>query len=113
MTSIEGSGSPLEVIRRKEAEIKRRLAAQREAGEVVLAEAELRAREIFIAAEAEGRRVGEAQRQADQAEAEREAQSIVARAHAEAERLQRGGQLPIDAAVARAVAMMIGGAHEA
>ena len=67
MIDSEGSGPLLEVIRRQEAEIKRRLAAQREAGEAVLAEAEHRAREMLIAAEAEGRRVGEAQRQAAQA----------------------------------------------
>jgi vacuolar-type H+-ATPase subunit H len=112
MTSIESSGSPLEVIRRKEAEIKRRLAVQREAGEAVLAEAERRAREMLIAAEAEGRSAGEAQRQAAQVAAEGEAQAIVARARAEAHRLQRVGQQPIAAAVARAVEMVIGGAHE-
>ena len=112
MTSIEDSGSPLEVIRRKEAEIKRRLAAQREAGKAVLAEAERRAGEMLIVAEAEGRRAGEAQRQAVQAAAEGEAQSIVARAQAEAERLQFVGQQPIAAAVAWAVQMVVGGAHE-
>ncbi len=113
MTASEGFSAPLEVIRRKEAEIKRRLAAQREADEAVLAEAERRAREMLIAAEAEGRRTGEAQRQAAQAAAEGEAQSIVARAQAEAERLQRVGQQPIAAAVARAVELVIGSAHEA
>jgi vacuolar-type H+-ATPase subunit H len=113
MTSLEGSGSPLEAIRRQEAEIKRRLAAQREAGEVVLAEAERRARDLLIAAALEGQRAGEAQRQAAQAAAEREAQSIAARAQAEAERLQRVGQQPLAAATARAVALVIGGAHEA
>jgi len=78
-----------------------------------LAEAERRAREMLVAAEAEGRRAGEAQRQAAQAAAEGEAQSIVSRAQAEAERLQRGGQPPIAAAVARAVELVIGGAREA
>jgi vacuolar-type H+-ATPase subunit H len=112
MTSSEDSVSPLEVIRRKEAEIKRRLAAQREAGKAVLAEAERRAGEMLIAAEAEGRCAGEVQRQAAQAAAENEAQSIVARSQAEAERLQCVGQRPIAAAVARAIEMVVGGAHE-
>ncbi len=112
MTSIEDSGSLLEVIRRREADIKRRLAAQREAGAAVLADAERRAREMLTAAEAEGQRVGEAQRQAAQAAAEGEARSIIAQAQSEAERLQRVGQQPIAAAVARAVEMVIGGAHE-
>jgi vacuolar-type H+-ATPase subunit H len=113
MTSIEGSGSPLEVIRRKEAEVKRRLAAQHEIGETTLAEAERRAREMLIAAETEGRRAGEAQRQAAHAAAESEAQSIVARAQAEAERFQRVGQQPIAAVVGRAIELVIGSAHEA
>ncbi len=113
MTSLEGSGSLLEVIRRREAELKRRLAAQREAGEAVLADAERCARERLIAAEAEGRLAGESQRQAAQLVAENEARSIIARAQTEAERLRRVGQHPIDAAVARAVALVSGGAHEA
>lgn len=113
MTSREDPGPLLEVIRRKEAEIKRRLAAQHEAGEAALAEAERRADEMVIAAEAEGRRTGEAQRQAAHAAAEDEAQLIVARAHADAERLQQVGEQPIAAAVARAVELVIGGAHEA
>ncbi len=112
MTSLEGSGSLLEIIRRREADIKRCLAAQREAGAAILADAERRAREMLIAAEAEGQRAGEAQRQAAQAAAEGEARSIIAQAQAEAERLQRAGQQPIAAAVARAVEMVIGGAHE-
>lgn len=111
--SIEGSGSPLEVIRHQEAEIKRRLAAQREAGEAVLAGAERRARDLLLVARAEGQQAGEAQRQAAQAAAECEAQSIVARAQAEAERLQQVGQQPLAAASARAVEIVIGGAHEA
>jgi vacuolar-type H+-ATPase subunit H len=103
MSDIESSGSVLEVIRRKEAEIKRRLAMQREAGEELLADAERRATEMLIAAEAEGRSAGEAQRHAAQAAAEGEAQAIVARAQAELQHLQRVGQQPIAAAVARAV----------
>lgn len=112
-TSMESSGSLLEVIRRKEGEVKRQLAAEREAVELVLAEAERRARDLLIAAEMEGRRAGEAQRQAAQAETECEAQSIVARAQAEAEHLQRVGEQSIAAAIARAVEIVIGGEHEA
>jgi vacuolar-type H+-ATPase subunit H len=113
MSGSEITDSVLEVIRRKEAEIKRRLAVQREAGEMLLAETEERAHELLIAAEAEGRSAGEAQRQAAQAAAEAEAQAIVARAQAEAQRLQQVGQPSLVAAVARAVELVIGGAHEA
>ncbi len=113
MTSLEGPGSLLEVIRRKEAEIKRRLAAQREAGEAVVADAERRAHELLFAAEVEGRLAGESQRQAARVVAEDEARAIIARAQTEAERLRRVGQHPIDAAVARTIELVSGGAHEA
>ncbi len=112
MSSDKGPDSPLEAIRRQEAEIKRRLAAQREAGEVILAEAERRAREMLLAAEVGGRRAGEIQRQAAQAAVEDEAQSIVTQAQAEAERLLQIGRPSIAAAVARAVELVIGGACE-
>jgi len=113
MTDCESSGPPLEAIRRTEAEVKRRLAAEREAVEALLAEAKRRAGELLSAAEIEGRRAGEAQRQAAQAEVEREAQAIVARARAEAERLQHVGEQRMAAAVERAVEIVIGSAHEA
>ncbi len=113
MTGVEDSGQILEVIRRKEAEVKRRLAAEREAAEDVLAKAGQQARALLIAAEIEGRRTGEAQRQAAQAEAECEAQSIGAQARAEAELLLRVRQQHMDATVAHAFEIVIGGQHEA
>jgi hypothetical protein len=58
MTSIENVVPLLEVIRRHEAELKRRLAVERETVEVVLVEAERQAHEVLIAAEAEGRHPG-------------------------------------------------------
>jgi len=113
MTNAESSARLLEAIRRKEAEVKRRLAAEREAAEAVIAAAERQARERLIAAEIEGRCAGEAQRQAAQTEAEREADAILARARAEAETLQRAGEPRLATAVARAVEIVIGSAHEA
>ena len=108
------SGPPLlEAVRRKEAEVKRRLAAEREALEALVAEAERQASEQLSAAEIEGRRLGDAQRHAAHVEAEREAQMILARASAEAEMLQRAGEQQMDAAVARAVALVVGGPREA
>jgi vacuolar-type H+-ATPase subunit H len=100
---------PLEAIRRKEAEVKRRLAAEHESAQTAIAEAERQARELVAAAEAEGRRQGEVQRQAARAEAEREATAIVARARAEAETLQRAGEARLEAAIARAVKFMVDG----
>jgi vacuolar-type H+-ATPase subunit H len=113
MSRVVDDSSPLlEIIRRKEAEVKRRLAAEREAVEAALAEAERRARDLLTAAEVEGRRIGEAQRQATLAETERNAQAIVAQARAEAEMLQRAGEQHMAAAVARAFEIVIGGPHE-
>lgn len=100
---------PLEIIRHREAEVKRRLAAEREAAQAALAEAERQAHELVAAAEAEGRCQGEAQRHAARAEAEREAAAIVAQAYARAERLQRSGEERLEAAVERAVKLIVDG----
>ena len=108
MTNAESFGSLLEVIRRTEAEVKRRLASERAAAEATLAEAERRARELLPAAETEGRREGEAQRQAALAEVERAVVSIVAQARVETEALQRRGEDHIEMAVARAIEIVIG-----
>ncbi len=108
---MSGSASPesaLEAIRRKEAEVKRRLAVQREVGEGLLTEAERRAGEMLIAAVAEGRNAGDAQRQTARGAAEAEAQAIVARAQADAQRLQQASQQSIAAAITHAVQLVIG-----
>jgi vacuolar-type H+-ATPase subunit H len=98
----------LEIIRRKEAEVKRRLAAEREAAQVALAEAERQAREMLTAAVTEGQRAGEIQRQAAHAEAECEAAAIIAQARAEAALLsQRGGE-QLAAALARTLQFIVG-----
>jgi len=102
----------LELIRRKEAEVKRRLASEREAAQEVIATAERQASELVSAAEAEGWREGEARRQATRAESEREAAVIIAQAQVEAEFLQRRAERLLPAAVARAVKIVIGGAYE-
>jgi vacuolar-type H+-ATPase subunit H len=97
----------LELIRRKEAEVKRRLAAEREAAQAALVEAEQRGRETVAAAEVEGQRDGEAQYQVAVAAAECEAQATLARAQAEVEALQRTSPVQIEAAVARAVKIIL------
>ena len=112
MAGMEHSTPLLEVIRHKEAEVKRQLAAEHEAAGAALAQAERCARDLLSAAEIEGRRAGEAQRQTALDAAEREAQAILARARAEAEALQRTGAQRIAAAAARAVEIVIGGAYE-
>ena len=97
----------LELIRRKEAEVKRRLASEREAAQESIAEAERKARELAAVAEVEGQREGEAQRLAARVEVEREAATIVSQAHAKAETLQRTGEVWLEAAIARAVKFIV------
>lgn len=112
MTSIENAGALLEAIRRAEAEVKRRLAAEREAADAVLAEAQQRAHELLRAAKVEGHCAGEEQRRTAQAEFERDAKEILAQAHGEADRLRHAAEQHMTAAVARAVEIVIGGVHE-
>ena len=104
--------SLLDAIRRKEAEAKRHLAAEREAAEARLAAVKQQAHELITLARTEGHRAGEAQRQAARAQAEREAAEIIARARKDAETLRTAGETLLEAAVTRAVKLVIGGAHE-
>jgi len=113
MSHTEHPSLPLEVIRRKEAEVKRRLAAERETAEVARAEAGQHARELLAAAEIEGRQAGEAQRQAALIAVQREADEILAQARAEAERLQHAGERQKTSAIDHAIEVIVGGSREA
>jgi vacuolar-type H+-ATPase subunit H len=97
----------LEIIRRKEAEVKRRLAGEREAAEAALAQAKQQAREIIAAAEAAGQRTGQDQYRAIMAEADRESESLVAQARAEAQCLLQVGQEQMETAIARAIQVIV------
>ncbi len=101
--------SPLDLIRRKEAEVKRHLVAESQAAEQIVADAERRARALVAAAEAEGRQEGEAQRQAARAEAERRSVEIVAQARSAAASLQIKAEKVVDALAARAVKFILEG----
>ena len=98
----------LEVIRRQEGEVKRRLAVAAEVARAELDSAECRAREVIAAAEADGRSEGEHQRQMALAEADDEAAAIVAQARVEAELLQRVGAQRMEAAIRQVVALVSG-----
>jgi hydrogenase 3 maturation protease len=100
--------TPLEIIRAREAEVTRRLAAAREAAVADVAVAEGRARQLISQTQAEGQREGEAQRQRLLAEAELEAAAILAQAADEVARLQHISQTQMAAAVARALNIVIG-----
>jgi len=98
----------LELIRRKEAEVKRRLASERESAQEIIAEVERKARELVAAAEIQGQCEGEAQRRAARAEIEREAAAVVAQARTAAAALQRTGEARLEAAIAQAVKFIVG-----
>jgi vacuolar-type H+-ATPase subunit H len=104
--------SSLEAIRREESQALLRLAAQRRDAEVKLAEAHQRVQDMLREAEAQGRCEGETQRDTVLAQVEHEAQAIIDRANAEAERLTQLGRLQMETAVARVLAIVIGGGDE-
>lgn len=109
--SILPTPSLLDSIRHQEAEVKRHLAAERLAAQTALTQAEQRARELVAAADAEGQHEGAAQRQLAQHEAENTSKAMVAQARLEAERLRRQGEAQLDAAITRAIEIVLGGAH--
>jgi vacuolar-type H+-ATPase subunit H len=102
------TASPLEVIRHKEAEMTRRLAAARETAVSQIKATEQQAREIVRQAEAQGQREGEAQRRSALGEADREAEAILAQARVRAEALQSVSQAEVETAVAQAMTIIIG-----
>jgi vacuolar-type H+-ATPase subunit H len=102
------TSSLLDVIRRKEAEVTRCLAAASRAAEADIAAARQRAQELITQAEVEGEREGQRQRQMALDQAEREAETIIASARAEAETLRCINQAQMEEAVRRALEIIIG-----
>jgi vacuolar-type H+-ATPase subunit H len=105
--------SPLEIIRRKEAEVTRRLAAAQETAATEIKAIEQQARKLVCQAETQGQREGEAQRLAVLDEAEREAESIITQARAQAEALTNVSQVEVETVVAQAMTIIIGAAWSA
>lgn len=97
---------PLEAIRRKEGEVKRRLVLEAEAARAELEAAERRAQDIIAAAEAEGRDEGEQQRRTAVAQADEGAEAIIAQARAQAELLQRVSAQRMDTAIQQVVTLL-------
>jgi vacuolar-type H+-ATPase subunit H len=108
MEMNEHNISPLEIIRYKEAEATRRLAAARETTVTETKAIEQQARNLVRQAEIQGQREGEAQRQAGLDEAEREAESILVQAMAQAEALRNVSQVEVETVVAQALTIIIG-----
>jgi vacuolar-type H+-ATPase subunit H len=101
----------LEAIRQAETEAGRRLAAEREAIAVRLAEARREAEARLAAAEHDGRLEGERRRQAAHCQAEHEAAEMIARAQQQAAVLRLAGRAAQPGAVALALAFILENDH--
>ncbi len=108
MELSDSSFSPLDIIRNKEAEVTRRLAATREAVANEIAAARQRAQEQIARAEERGRSAGEAQRHSILDDVEKEAQAIITQADAEAEVLRHITYEQMEAAVKHALDIVLG-----
>jgi vacuolar-type H+-ATPase subunit H len=100
--------SPLDQIRRTEAENTRGIAVAREAAELTVGKEKTRAKELFRKIREVGRRDGQTRYKEILSEAEDKAGLIVAQAQNEAEELHRKGQLCMNTAVCDAVNIIIG-----
>ncbi len=100
--------SPLDQIRRTEAENTRGIAVAREAAELTVEKEKTRAKELFRKIREVGRRDGQTRYKEILSKAEDEARLIVAQAQNEAEELHRKGQLCMSTAVCDAVNIIIG-----
>lgn len=107
-TMAEATESPLDAIRRAEAEVSRRVAAAREDAEQSEAHARSQISAIKEEIESEGHREGEALYDRLIADARAEAEIMVAEARDQAEILRFRGQARMDDAVRRAVEFVIG-----
>jgi vacuolar-type H+-ATPase subunit H len=109
----EAELSPLDQIRQAEAEVNRRIAAARRAAEMIEIKARAQAVDLKREAHEAGRREGRAQYEELVSRAEVEAEALLAQAHSQAEDLRRKGDLHMDAAVHRAVEVVVGLGGEA
>jgi vacuolar-type H+-ATPase subunit H len=100
--------TPLDQIRRAEAEAARRIAAAKVSAEEAVRRAQQQAATIKRQAREGGRRAGQAQYQQTVALAKKEADVLVENAHGRAESLRRSAQLQMDAAVRLAIDVIIG-----
>jgi len=108
----EANLSPLDQIRLCEAEVTRRIAAARQAGEESLAKARSEAANLKKNAKERGLRKGQVQYQEVVSGAEEEAQALVAKAQKRASELLTRGNQKIEIAVQKAVNIVVGHSEE-
>jgi vacuolar-type H+-ATPase subunit H len=100
--------TPLDQIRHAEMEVTRRIAVARQASEEAIKEAEAQAVDLKRQARDAGHQEGQEQYQNEISKAEKEAQVRIAQAHSRAKDLRLHGETYMDAAVRRALAIIIG-----
>jgi vacuolar-type H+-ATPase subunit H len=108
----EAELSPLDQIRLCEADVTRRIAAARQAGEESLAKARSEAANLKRQAKERGLRKGQVQYQEVVSGAEEEAQALVAKAQKRASELLQRGEQKIELAVQKAVNFVLGLSEE-
>jgi len=99
--------SPLDQIRRTEAEVTRKVAAARKAAEQILEDSSRKVTVLKQEAQETGTREGNASYKALISKAEEESRALVAEAHYQAKMLHRRGQGRMPKAVSRAVNFVI------
>ena len=99
----EDERSPLDQIRHVEAEVTRRIAAERESAAAVVANAKAHAKVVLKEARERGQREGQSKYKEIILKAEEEAQVLVAQAHYEADALRYMGERMMRTAVAQAI----------
>jgi vacuolar-type H+-ATPase subunit H len=104
----EAELSPLDQIRLCEAEVTRRIAAARQAGEESLAKARSEAANLKRQAKERGQRKGQSQYREVVSGAEEEAQALVAKAQKRASELLQRGEKKIEIAVQKAINFVLG-----
>jgi vacuolar-type H+-ATPase subunit H len=100
--------SPLEQIRQAEAEVTRRVAAVREAGERSITEARHKAQRTILEARQQGELEGEARRKEIIAGAEEEAQEMTVQAQRRAELIRQRGRGVMESALEAALSVILG-----
>jgi vacuolar-type H+-ATPase subunit H len=113
LTASATSDTLLESIRRKESEMKARVAAERAAAQAAVAEAERRRETLLAQADEEGRSAGEAERLALRQAVEAEVKQTVDEAEAAARALRTHGKAHVQEGVQHALAVVLGGQHGA
>ena len=107
-TSEGATLSVLEQIQLAEVEVGRKVAAAREAGDLVIADAQKQVAELIKEAQEAGRQLGQQQLKESVEKAQTAGAELLARAHQQAEEIRRTGNARMDSLVSFAVNFVTG-----